>query len=118
MQPEKFLDVARRLAKTGNPEDCRSAISRAYYAAFNVAQRMGFPKPSGNHHNTLQRRLLNSGDSEITRLGSELADFCEQRNRADYQMDHKPSESQANADAAVLRAEEAIKALNTCLIYS
>lgn len=37
MRPEVFLDVADELAHLGGPGRLRSAVSRAYYAVFQVA---------------------------------------------------------------------------------
>lgn len=70
MQPEQFLDVAERLATAGGPGDCRSVISRAYYAVFNVAERflgrMNFHRPRKDYHPTLRRRLMASGDADVS----------------------------------------------------
>jgi uncharacterized protein (UPF0332 family) len=38
MTGRDFLSTARRLAGSGNKSDWRSAVSRAYYAAFHVAR--------------------------------------------------------------------------------
>jgi hypothetical protein len=122
MQPERFLDVARRLTAAGGPEDCRSAISRAYYAVFNVAEtflsRMNFHRPKKDYHPTLQRRLMASLDSEILRVGSDLGDFHEERVQADYHMQSRPPESKANAEAAAEKAQKMIDVLNSCPIHS
>ena len=68
MNPERFLHLAKQLAD-GGPEECRTAISRAYYAVFNVAERflrrMNFQKPKKDYHPILQKRLMASGDSDI-----------------------------------------------------
>src|SRR5258708_7482964 len=37
MQPTDFLDHAQELAQDGRPAWCRSAVSRAYYAAHHAA---------------------------------------------------------------------------------
>ena len=122
MDPRRFLDVARRLAAAGGPEDCRSAISRAYYAVFNVADkflsRMNFARPKQDYHPALRRRLMASGDPELLRVGSELAELHEERVKADYRMESNFTERTANATAAVDKAEEMIEVLETCPINS
>jgi uncharacterized protein (UPF0332 family) len=119
MKPERFLDLAERLV----PEDCRSAISRAYYAVFNVAEdflrRMNFRRPKQGYHQVLQHRLLAAKDEEIRQIGSDLGDFHEERIEADYDMQGIcPAESQANAQAAVKKAAAMIGILNGCPINS
>jgi uncharacterized protein (UPF0332 family) len=122
MNPERFLDLARRLMEAGGPEDCRTAISRAYYAVFNVAEkllaRMNFHRPKRDYHPVLQKRLMASGDSALCRVGSDLGDLHEERVLADYHMQNKPPESRENAAAAVTKAEEMIGILNGCPINS
>jgi uncharacterized protein (UPF0332 family) len=116
MMPHRFLEAARRLANGAGPEDWRSATSRAYYAVFNVAVRllgqMNIHKPKANYHVVLQQRLLASGDPDLQHLGSDLGDFHVERNDADYKMDSKRAENQANAQAAVLKAEGMIAVLD------
>src|SRR6516225_8151850 len=105
MNPRQYLELAAELAEGTRPADWRSAISRAYYAVFNVAdeflRRMGFQPPKKDYHVILQRRLLVSKDNEIAGLGSDLGDFHVRRIRADYQMDDKGSENQNNARASL-----------------
>jgi uncharacterized protein (UPF0332 family) len=130
MLPELILSVATNLANNSGGSladptgaaDYRSAISRAYYAAYNVAEKflrqMGFAKPKEKYHIVLQQRLLASGDKEFIKIGSDLGDFHSRRVRADYNMDDKTTEVQANALAAVEEARRMIEALQQCPINS
>jgi hypothetical protein len=72
MNPRKFLSQARRLARANAEEDWRSAVSRAYYAAFHVARELmeglGFTVPYADRaHGYLWLRLQNCGDRERKR---------------------------------------------------
>lgn len=68
MDPRDFHALAVRLATGTAPAaaDCRTAISRAYYAVFNVAAEhlrgMGFPIGKGAAaHGEVQKCLANGG---------------------------------------------------------
>jgi hypothetical protein len=121
MQPHLFLDAARDLARIGGPAQCRSAISRAYYAVYNVAEdflrRMGFQRPKKDYHSTLHRRLMAGGDAAIVQLGNDLQDFHQERVDADYKMADKAAENPANAQAAIVKADQMIQTLTGCPIY-
>jgi uncharacterized protein (UPF0332 family) len=121
MRPREFLDLAAQLAESVGPAAYRTAISRAYYAVFNTAEefleRMGFSRPKRDYHVILQRRLLVSGDKELTKMGSDLGDFHVKRIRADYKMADKGSENQQNACAAVVEATRMIEGLENCPIH-
>lgn len=121
MKADRFLEVARRLAEGSEPEDYRSAISRAYYAVFNVAEaflrQMEFTDPKRDPHQMMQTRLMASGDEAFIKLGSRLGDFHSQRIKADYRMGEPWPENQENARAAVLNARAMIDIFNLCAIY-
>lgn len=92
MNPRDFQVLASTLAAGGTPAQSRAAISRAYYAAFNVGAEllrgMGFSLGRGAAaHGEVQRCLANSGDVEVAAAASELNALHSQRIRADYQMD-------------------------------
>jgi hypothetical protein len=118
MLPELFLALADELVADGDPAKCRSAISRAYYAVYNVAerclQRMKFQRPKSNYHVVLQQRLLGSGDAEFIQIGSDLGDFHQERIQADYHMNDRVAENPHNAAAAVKKARRMIDALENC----
>src|SRR5437867_3401381 len=106
MNPRDFLSLAESLAKGGGAAERRSAISRAYYAVYNVAEafleQMGFPPPRRDYHIRLQHRLLNSGDGDVAKIGSDLGNFHVRRNRADYKMKDSACENRQVVNTAVL----------------
>jgi hypothetical protein len=122
MNPRQYLELAERLAQGAGAAECRSAVSRSYYAVYNVAEqflsRMGFGKPGKNYHVALQQRLLNSQDDEVQRVGSQLGDLHERRLRADYHMDDKTTEHPKTAEAACRQARRMIEVLDLCPINS
>src|SRR5262245_31169502 len=122
MRPREFLELATQLAEGSRPAEHRSAISRAYYAVFNSGEeffeRMGLRRVKGDYHVILQRRLLNSADTELTRVGSRLSSLHAKRVLADYKLADKTVETGESARAAVQRATEMIDVLDNCAIYS
>ena len=91
MDPRDFHSQAVALLRGGRPVDCRSAISRAYYAAFHVAAQLlrtnGFSILE-NHtaHEQVTRHLLGSGDPTVMAIASQLGDLRGMRNKADYRL--------------------------------
>ena len=122
MIPRLFLTLAEDLAQASGPAECRTAISRAYYAVFNTAERllerMGFHRPKRNPHIILRQRLLNSGDAEFARIGSDLIELHHARVQADYFLDNRDPEKGSNAQGAVSTATTMIAALDACPIHS
>ncbi len=117
MNPRDLHTLAIVLANRGDHAALRSAVSRAYYAVFNVAsellQEMGFhinKGPAG--HSDIYYRLLGSGDAEVVDVGSTLGDLRAQRISADYRMQAQPVENQKNAQLWVKRAGAMIQALD------
>jgi uncharacterized protein (UPF0332 family) len=110
-----FLDLARRLAAGSTEADWRTAISRAYYAAFHAArqlmQDLGFTVPRGDQaHRHLWLRLSNCGDATVRSAGANLDALRRERNRADY--DLALSVRQPEALKLILSAEQIIRALD------
>jgi uncharacterized protein (UPF0332 family) len=92
MKPRDFLDVADELSDGEGEAHWRSAVSRAYYAAFHVARRLlielGFVPPRSEQvHAYLCRRLNNSNHAEVTRSARRLERLRDLRNAADYDVD-------------------------------
>ena len=84
-----YLTVATRLMAGATEADWRSAISRAYYAAFHVGcdllRTLGFRVPRADRaHAFVWLRLSNSGHPDVNQAGSDLNQFRGERNRADY----------------------------------
>jgi hypothetical protein len=91
MNPRDFLLVAEDLLEGTREADWRSAVSRAYYAAFLVAAELfrdaGFRvPPDGNGHAYVYLRLNNCGREEVIDTGAALWDLRGTRNWADYDM--------------------------------
>lgn len=110
-----FLIVAEQLARGDLEAQWRSAVSRAYYAAFHVAggflRDLGFAVPrSDRAHAFLWLRLSNCGDAGMLDAGRLLQDMRNLRNRADY--DERQSISQADAHRTVLLSGKVIERLD------
>ncbi len=100
MNPLDFLDVAFDLAGEFREADWRSAVSRAYYAAFHVAGqlllRCGFvPGQRDQIHGHSWIRLANCGNSSGQQAGNDLRRLRGARNRADYDLDQTLTQTQA-----------------------
>lgn len=109
-----FLSLARRLAGDATEADWRSAVSRAYYAAFHDARQLladlNFTIPRADRaHQYLVFRLSNSGEPAVESAGRDLETLRRLRNRADY--DDSPAVTRPQAAAAVRLAEVIIQAL-------
>jgi hypothetical protein len=117
--PEEFLRQAERWIQEPAEVDWRSAVSRAYYAAFHVARDLlsdlGFQVPrAAIAHGYLWLRLSNCGDPAIQRAGSDLNDLQRWRNLADYDL-HRTL-SQADSLRRVQLARSVILCLEACRI--
>lgn len=92
MNAREFHALAARLAtRPAAPAECRSAISRAYYAAFHIGSEtlttMGFsPGRGGGAHGEVARSFHNAADVAIAAAGRTLADLHTLRIRADYHL--------------------------------
>jgi uncharacterized protein (UPF0332 family) len=115
MKWRDYLLLATRLTMCSTEADWRTAISRAYYAAFHVARRvfadLHFAVPRADRaHQYLVFRLSNSGESVVEHAGRNLETLRRLRNRADY--DEVPPLTQTQAGAAVQLAEGIIQVLD------
>ncbi len=116
MNPRDFLEVAGEWAAGSREAEWRSAVSRAYYAAFHATCRLlsqcGFVVPQGDQaHGYLWLRLSNSGHPQVQSAGSNLRLLRTLRNRADYDLQY--SFPHALAFAQVQAAEDIIQLLET-----
>ena len=110
-----FLVLAGRLGGGATEAEWRSAVSRAYYAAFHVTRRLlsdlRFTIPRADRaHQYLVFRLSNSGEPAVEQAGRDLETLRRLRNRADY--DEAPALTRPQAPAAVQVAEGIIQALD------
>jgi uncharacterized protein (UPF0332 family) len=118
MDARDFHTLAQRLALRGTPAEYRTAVSRAYYATFNVGAEilagLGFSVRRGAAaHGEVYHCLSNSADSEVEDAASEINDLHRLRNRADYQLDTTDVESPAVVTKIVATAGTVIRTLDT-----
>jgi uncharacterized protein (UPF0332 family) len=111
-----FLTLAEIWITGAGEAEWRSAVSRAYYAAFHEARQLlrglGFAVPRGDQaHAYLWLRLSNCGEPQLQLAGNELNRLRRERNRADYDVD----QTVAHADALlqVQAARRIIQTLDT-----
>ena len=89
MDGKDFIEVAAELANGRTEAHWRSAISRAYYAAFHVAkealakQKVWIPR-SHLGHEAVRNWMLNNKNEDISSAGSSLANLLTIRGYADY----------------------------------
>jgi len=91
MDARDFLALAQQLALATTEAAWRSAVSRAYYAAFHIARELmedlGFTVPHADRaHSHLWLRLSNCGDAHTERAARRLNDLRRERNGADYDL--------------------------------
>jgi uncharacterized protein (UPF0332 family) len=101
-----FLPLANRLAAGASESEWRTAISRAYYAAFHVARQLleelGFRVPWADRaHAYLTMRLNNCGDAQVQHAASDLHSLRSLRNQADYDMQRPIRQSVAVAQTQI-----------------
>lgn len=92
MNARDYLELAGELAGGSREADWRSAVSRAYYAAFHVARNLlvqvGFRPPAdAQGHAYLWLRLSNTGHPDLDEVGQHLHNLRQVRGQADYQFD-------------------------------
>lgn len=117
MNPRDFLDLARLLATgTPKPANLRTATSRAYYSAHHVGAEtlsgMGFTIGTGpGGHGDVWNRLQNSGDTDLTAAGSQLADLHSNRIKADYRLKKGEAENPANVRGHIEQARKVVETI-------
>jgi uncharacterized protein (UPF0332 family) len=100
MDETGFLQLADELSTGSRQADWRTAISRAYYAAFHKARMLlrqgGFHVPEAEQaHAYLWLRLSNSGHADVENAGKDLYELRRMRNRADYDFGYPLHEASA-----------------------
>src|SRR5437763_473729 len=121
MDPRDFHRLAVRLCSgSAGPADLRSAVGRAYYAAFNVAAMMlrGWGIPivgNAGGHGEVLRYLGNSGDADLLAAGHKLATLRSRRNAADYDLSSTDLEDAKTVRSWVETAARVIQSLDRCL---
>jgi hypothetical protein len=127
MDPTDFCTVAKHLLD-GEPDEarCRSATSRAYYAAYNTAvaflkRLLGDPDPPrvkgkavDGYHSYTSACLKNSGNHQVRLTGQHLSALFALRKKADYTLNEPESNhTKKTAEATILQAERIMNSLNS-----
>lgn len=129
MNPRRFLDVAERLVQGveggtplsgGGEAECRTAVGRAYYAAFLVAREflesLDIAVPNGGAcHTAVQRGLNNSEIGSLVMIGEQLRKLYTSRADADYDMQAGGVETAKDARAAVDLAKTLVTMIDAIL---
>jgi uncharacterized protein (UPF0332 family) len=117
MKPRDFLELADTLCTEITEAAWRTAVSRAYYAAFHTARQLlrqcGFAVPPADQaHAYLWLRLANSGHPDVQRAGNDLSILRHIRNWADYDldrpMDHATAFGQVQAGDSIIQLLEQV----------
>lgn len=100
MDETGFLELADELSMGSRQADWRTAISRAYYAAFHKARTLlrqgGFRVPVAERaHAYLWLRMSNSGHPDVNKAGDDLNRLRSMRNWADYDFNRPLDEATA-----------------------
>lgn len=116
MRGKQFIAVAEHLACGESEAHWRTAVSRAYYAAFHTAREaiVQHVRLSGgsNEHGQVPNCLSNSGDTRLAEQATKLNTLHTQRIRADYHLtDPSVKIGQRNAGVWIMAAKECIEAI-------
>ncbi|MHB1422279.1 MAG: HEPN domain-containing protein [Gemmataceae bacterium] len=119
MDFREYLNLAKTLINGMTEGEWRTAVSRAYYAAFHVARELlvdlKFRVPHAERaHGYLWLRLANAGHIDVQEAGNRLNALRRERNRSDY--DAHLTVHQATARTHLQRAEEVIRALDAAAV--
>jgi uncharacterized protein (UPF0332 family) len=119
MDARDFLTLAEDLSRGSTEAEWRTAVSRAYYAAFHVARELlvqcGFLVPRADPaHSYLWLRLCNCGHLDVQRAGGELNTLRRARNEADYYL--RGQLDQATTAVHVQLADQTIQSLEAAAL--
>jgi len=115
---DDYLKLAKDLIlpeiKRSSDEAClRTAVSRAYYAAYNKAERYarvhGYAPPKENKHEALIKFFAMNDDQNMKIISAKLGIVKKDRVRCDYY----DSLKNVNPNKAIKTAEEIISEINT-----
>ena len=121
MDPREFYILASRLSAGPGPAEFRSAVSRAYYAAFHIGSQLldalGFKVSAGSGgHGEVRNHLHNCGDPEVMAAISKLGGLHSKRIRADYHFDKTDVENPKTVEGLIKDAGNIIRALDECFV--
>ena len=117
MDPRDFLRHAEAVAASPDAAAQRSALSRAYYAVYNVAVDLLYSLrlrlPSGHAgHEVVRDYLLHSRLSSMQRTAAALANLQSLRVKADYMLRDPHPEQPPVVQEALARARRTIDDLD------
>jgi len=120
MQAIDFFSLAVTLSRQPGSAERRSAISRAYYSAFNraseVIREIGIVLPKGAEcHDKVAKILGNCGDNDVQAVGQKLESLRTNRNSADYHLNDPAPEKQGTVILNLHAAEQIILGVEKCI---
>jgi hypothetical protein len=118
---KSFFALAKTLAAQQTDKAAqRSAVSRAYYGAFNygrhVLRQLGYARAAaGRSHGDVWNRFQNCGDAAVESAGRMLADLEAARVSADYHLDKPNCENPKNVQFNLAAAQSILNEFDACL---
>jgi uncharacterized protein (UPF0332 family) len=121
MKSDAFLEFAQwAIDNNKSPASCRSAISRAYYAAFHCtvefldSMEIRISK-TDNRHERAPDILGQSQDVDINLAARMLDQLRKDRNEADYELTNRDWDHEVEVEFRIHSAKRVIGILNTCM---
>src|SRR5215213_408395 len=124
MDPRRFLELAESLVRearaAGSSADteanCRTAVGRAYYAAFLAArsfvEQLGYVvTETGACHDAVYKVLNNCTDPNLRTVADHLSALGTSRRIADYKMQDRRASTVGQADSMVQHSTAAVDLL-------
>ena len=113
MEGKEFFELAQKLVQMRSEPALRSAISRAYYAAYHcciqLLRELGFMfSKDSSAHEKVAAYLNNAAISEIEFAGKELNYLRRRRNHADYDLILKDFQDHIACQLDMARAQAII----------
>lgn len=122
MNAKDYFDLAQKLAQMRTEAAIRSAISRAYYAAFHfgknlLVEGLGFNLPKdAAAHDKLYLLLNNSGNKSAEEAADWLRRLRRRRTLADYAFKRKDLHSHLDCQKDLLMAAAIISFSENCSV--
>lgn len=114
MDWNEYLIVAQELARGNTQGHYRAAISRAYYAAYNIIrEKFRYTAVSKDVHQAIISHLKSSPNDKIVTIGLNLGILRDKRNQADYH--NKNTYTQAHANHEIGCAQSIIRLVDIIL---
>lgn len=113
MDGKEFFTLAQKLAQMRTESALRSAVSRAYYAAYHccihLLRELGFQfSKDASAHDKICAYLNNAGISEIQAAADTLFHLRRRRNSADYDLSSTEFRSHIDCQIHLVRAQAVI----------